>query len=122
MPHKINTRDQCIDNMLPHCNAILPTVRLNTSICSGVHESRLTDFTLDICTPKFLWMPAQRIHMKTPRFQLAQRGPAQRERESDVIKQCKHSDIDKTLTALKVTLTSSNFLFLSLTINMHIDY
>lgn len=48
-----------------------------TSICSGVHESRFTDFTLDICTPKFRCIPAQRMHRKTPRFHEAHRGPKQ---------------------------------------------
>ena len=46
-----------------------------TSICSGVHESRFTDFTLDIWTPKFRCIPAQRIQRKTPRFHDAHRGP-----------------------------------------------
>lgn len=49
-----------------------------TSICSGVHESRLTDFTLDIWTPKFRCIPAQRIQRKTPRFHDAHRGPVER--------------------------------------------
>lgn len=43
-------------------------------ICSAVHESRFTDFTLEICTPRLRWKPAQRIQMKTPIFQLAHRG------------------------------------------------
>lgn len=46
-----------------------------TSICSGVHESRFTDLTLDICTPKFRCIPAHRMHRKTPRFHDAHRGP-----------------------------------------------
>lgn len=46
-----------------------------TSICSGVHESRFTDFTLEIWTPKFRCIPAQRIQRKTPRFHDAHRGP-----------------------------------------------
>lgn len=49
-----------------------------TSICSGVHESRFTDFTLDIWTPKFRCIPAQRIQRKTPRFHDAHRGPVER--------------------------------------------
>jgi len=49
-----------------------------TCICSCVHWSRLTDFTLDIWTPRFLWIPAQRIQMNTPIFQDAHRGPAKR--------------------------------------------
>ena len=48
-----------------------------TSICSGVQESRLTDFTREMCTPRLRWMPAQRMHRNTPRFHEAQRGPAQ---------------------------------------------
>lgn len=50
-----------------------------TSICSGVHESRFTDFTRDIWTPKFRCMPAQRIQRKTPKFHDAHRGPVVRE-------------------------------------------
>lgn len=46
-----------------------------TWICSGVHWSRLTDLTLEMCTPRLRWIPAQRIHMNTPRFQEAHRGP-----------------------------------------------
>lgn len=46
-----------------------------TWICSGVHWSRLTDFTLEMWTPRLRWMPAQRIHMNTPRFHDAHRGP-----------------------------------------------
>ena len=46
-----------------------------TSICSGVQESKLTDLTRDMCTPRLRWIPAQRMHMNTPRFQDAQRGP-----------------------------------------------
>lgn len=49
-----------------------------TCICSCVHWSRLTDFTLDIWTPRFLWIPAHRIQMNTPIFQDAHRGPAKR--------------------------------------------
>lgn len=48
---------------------------LLTDTCSAVHESRLTDFTFDRCTPKFLWIPAHRIHKKIPRFQEAHLGP-----------------------------------------------
>lgn len=51
-----------------------------TWICSGVHWSRLTDLTLEMCTPRLRWMPAQRIHMNTPRFHEAHRGP---EKEKD---------------------------------------
>lgn len=46
-----------------------------TWICSGVHWSRLTDLTLEMWTPRLRWIPAQRIHMNTPRFQEAHRGP-----------------------------------------------
>lgn len=35
----------------------------------------MTDFTFDRCTPKFLWIPAHRIHKKIPRFQEAHLGP-----------------------------------------------
>ena len=42
--------------------------------CSSVHVSRSTDLTLEMCVPMPRWMPEQRMHMKTPRFQLAQRG------------------------------------------------
>ena len=31
-----------------------------------------------MCTPRLRWMPAQRMHMNTPRFQEAQRGPTAR--------------------------------------------
>lgn len=43
-------------------------------ICSSVQESRSTDLTRLMCTPILRWMPEQRMQMKTPRFQLAQRG------------------------------------------------
>lgn len=46
-----------------------------TWICSEVHWSRLTDFTLDMCTPRFLWIPAHRMQINTPRFQEAHLGP-----------------------------------------------
>lgn len=48
---------------------------VRTWICSWVHWSRFTDFTLDMCTPRFLWIPAHRIQMNTPMFQEAHRGP-----------------------------------------------
>ena len=48
---------------------------LHTAICSGVHESRLTDFTFEICTPRFLWIPAHRMHKNIPKFQDAHLGP-----------------------------------------------
>ena len=51
------------------------SLHVHTEICSGVQESRLTDFTRDMCTPRLRWMPAQRIQRKTPRFHDAQRGP-----------------------------------------------
>lgn len=44
--------------------------------CSSVQVSRSTDLTLLMCVPMPRWMPEQRMHMKTPRFQLAQRGSA----------------------------------------------
>lgn len=37
--------------------------------------SRFTDRTRDMCTPRFLWMPAHRIHRKMPRFHDAHLGP-----------------------------------------------
>lgn len=42
--------------------------------CSSVHVSRSTDLTLEMCVPMPRWIPEQRMHMKTPRFQLAHRG------------------------------------------------
>jgi hypothetical protein len=42
--------------------------------CSSVHVSRSTDLTLLMCVPIPRCMPEQRMHMKTPRFQLAHRG------------------------------------------------
>lgn len=54
------------------CNS---TKTNSTWICSEVHWSRLTDFTLDMCTPRFLWMPAHRMQINTPRFQDAHLGP-----------------------------------------------
>lgn len=51
----------------------LPQFRM-LCICSSVQESRSTDLTLLIWTPMLRWMPEQRMQMKTPRFQLAQRG------------------------------------------------
>lgn len=50
-----------------------------TWICSWVHWSRFTDFTLDICTPRFLWIPAHRMQINTPMFQEAHRGPMKME-------------------------------------------
>lgn len=47
-----------------------------TATCSGVHVSKFTDLTLEMCTPKLRCMPAQRIHRKIPIFHDAQRGPA----------------------------------------------
>jgi hypothetical protein len=43
-------------------------------ICSSVQESRSTDFTRDMWVPMPRWMPEQRMHTKTPRFQEAHRG------------------------------------------------
>lgn len=53
-----------------------------TWICSGVHWSRLTDLTLEMWTPRLRWIPAQRMHMNTPRFHDAHRGPGVGKRES----------------------------------------
>lgn len=58
-----------------HTHTHTPEECVFTWICSGVHWSRLTDLTLEMWTPRFRWIPAQRIHMNTPRFQEAQRGP-----------------------------------------------
>lgn len=46
-----------------------------TAICSAVHWSKLTDLTLEMCTPRFRWIPAHRIQMNTPRFHEVHRGP-----------------------------------------------
>lgn len=58
-------------------NSILTKVYKHwaTWIWSEVHWSRLTDFTLDMCTPRFLWIPAHRMQINTPRFQDAHLGP-----------------------------------------------
>lgn len=61
-------------------------VVIDTCICSDVHWSRLTDFTLEMWTPRLRWMPAQRIHMNTPRFHDAHRGPVEKEEETVVSK------------------------------------
>lgn len=42
--------------------------------CSSVHESKSTDLTRLMCVPIPRWIPEHRMQMKTPRFQLAQRG------------------------------------------------
>lgn len=42
--------------------------------CSSVQVSRSTDLTFEMCVPMPRWIPEQRMHMKTPRFQLAHRG------------------------------------------------
>ena len=52
---------------------ISPLILTDTWI--WVHESKFTDLTLDIWTPRFLCIPAQRIQRNTPKFQVAQRGP-----------------------------------------------
>ena len=46
-----------------------------TCICSSVHESRLTDLTLDICTPRLRCIPAHLMHKNIPRFHDAHLGP-----------------------------------------------
>ena len=70
-----------------------------TTTCSGVQESKLTDFTahktrfltapiecheinfvpLEMWTPRFLCMPAQRIQRNIPKFQDAHLGPTQKD-------------------------------------------
>lgn len=62
-------------------SALITTAEDGTWICSGVHWSRLTDLTRDMCTPRFRWIPAHLIQINTPRFQEAHRGPVQREEE-----------------------------------------
>lgn len=42
--------------------------------CSSVQVSKSTDLTLLICVPMPRCIPEHRMHMKTPRFQLAHRG------------------------------------------------
>ena len=37
-------------------------------------SSRSSDLTLDTRTPRFLWLPEHSIHIKIPRFKLAQSG------------------------------------------------
>lgn len=44
------------------------------AICWSVHESRSTDFTREMWTPKLRWMPEQRMQTKTPRFHEAHLG------------------------------------------------
>ena len=45
--------------------------------CFVCHSSSETERTNEMCTPRFRWMPEQRMHMNMPRFADAQRGPAQ---------------------------------------------
>tara|TARA_B100001175_G_C19323138_1_gene548762 strand:+ start:519 stop:725 length:207 start_codon:yes stop_codon:yes gene_type:complete len=44
------------------------------STCVSVHLSNCVDRTLEMCTPKLLWIPEQFVHMKIPKFMLAHRG------------------------------------------------
>ena len=46
-----------------------------TAVWCGVQESRFTDFTFDIWTPRFRWIPAQRMQTKMPIFHDAHLGP-----------------------------------------------
>ena len=46
-----------------------------TATWCGVHESRLTDLTLEMWTPKFRWIPAHLMHKNIPKFHEAHRGP-----------------------------------------------
>lgn len=70
----------------------------STWICSEVHWSRLTDLTLDMCTPRFLWMPAHLMQINTPRFQEAHLGPDNaRKTDCDLNMDMKH----KTCTQKK---------------------
>lgn len=54
--------------LLPHFSTLCS--------CSSVHVSRSTDLTFEMCVPMPRWIPEHRMHMKTPRFQLAHRGSA----------------------------------------------
>src|SRR5262249_24429461 len=45
------------------------------AICSAVHWSKLTDLTLEMCTPRLRSMPAHRMQMNTPKFHDVHRGP-----------------------------------------------
>lgn len=38
------------------------------------HLSKSSERTLDIWDPKFLWTPEHSIHIRTPKFKLAQSG------------------------------------------------
>lgn len=72
--HSPHASQRTRDTLLFSCtNAV--RYENSTWICSEVHWSRLTDLTLDMWTPKFLWMPAHRMQIKTPRFQEAHLGP-----------------------------------------------
>lgn len=55
---------------------------INTTTCSGVQVSKLTDLTLLMWTPRFLCIPAHLIHKNIPKFQLAHRGPGVKERKN----------------------------------------
>lgn len=37
-------------------------------------SSKSNDRTLDMCEPKFLWIPEHSIHISTPKLRLAQSG------------------------------------------------
>lgn len=44
------------------------------AICSSVQESKSTDLTREMCTPKLRCTPEQRMQTNTPMFQEAHRG------------------------------------------------
>ena len=45
-----------------------------------------------MCTPRFLWIPAQRMHTKMPKFHDTQRGPAKKNCQNEVsMSNCKQT-------------------------------
>lgn len=60
--------------------ALLFPICCKWPICSGVHASKFTDLTFEMWTPRFRWIPAHRMHRKTPKFHEAHRGPEREER------------------------------------------
>lgn len=70
-------------------------------VCSSVQLSRSTDLTREICVPMPRWIPEQRMHTKTPKFQEAHLGCLLR-------LQSAHDLFDSSLTSdLRVTLLIS---------------
>jgi hypothetical protein len=66
--------------------------------CSSVQVSRSTDLTLLMCVPMPRCMPEQRMHMKTPRFQLAHRGSATCQHTS-----ARKNRLERTLVSLAIS-------------------